>query len=97
MMRLTSGTGPGVQLVYTKNERHKEHQHKRQQTCACLQHPPNHQTPSTVYQVVQHQDGQAAQHHTQPEHVGHEIRAEKLCRIYKVTHHTESCCYHANE
>ena len=46
--------------------------------------------------MMQHEEGEAAQYHPQPEHIGHEIRAEKLPWLQEVAHHAETDAHQAN-
>src|SRR5919197_1011461 len=78
MRRPGPGPCPGVELPGAGGHREEEHRHERQGACARLEQAADYHSPGAARDVVDHQDGEAAERDPDPEQVGDEVGAEEL-------------------
>ncbi len=75
------GRRPGVKLAQAENERQKERGHREKSSHGGFERALDHEAPPAAHEVMQHQDGEAAERNTDPKNIGDQVRAEELLRI----------------
>ena len=81
VLRHLGGVGPGIELVQSEEQRDEEQGQQREDAGGGLQQPADDESPDAAGEVLEHEDGQAAQGDPQPQQVSGEVGAEELRRI----------------